>query len=93
MIYTTTIGFKKYLDTRLDATFRNHTRKAREKNPISQESNKFAKLLNLTLKEIDIKDRTIEAENKKKQKHKERIKSTRAKSIGKHLEIKKKTLH
>ena len=40
----------------LDATLYKHTRRKRKHNSIHKENNKFAKHLDLTLKEIDIKD-------------------------------------
>ena len=47
---------------RLDATVSKHTREAKEKNiQISKESNKFAKQLDLTPKEKEIKDKAKEA--------------------------------
>ena len=58
----TTIGLKKYLDTTTDWMLQliNIEKKPKKTYSISKESNKLANQLDLTLKEIDIKDKAIE---------------------------------
>ena len=78
---TTTLGLKKYFDIATDGTLQlicKHD-KQKKKYSISKESHKFTNQLDLTLKEIDIKLKTI------KRVKSIRRKNTKTKSSKSHL--------
>ena len=85
---TTTVGLKKYFDTTdWMLQFVNTNQKRKKKYSFSKESNKFTEQLDLTPKEIGIKDNK---KNKRCNNRKKRRKSTMTKSIFKKTPMVKK---